>query len=65
MTTSQITCSCGALYERTEVNAAPRERDAFECSICGEKLEEFTETKAPSFRLIMGPIRQSEKPSNS
>jgi hypothetical protein len=25
MTTSQVICQCGALYERTEFNAAPRE----------------------------------------
>lgn len=63
MTTSQIACPCGALYERTELNAAPRETDKFFCSICGETLEEFAGTKAPSFRLIVGPIRHPEKPS--
>jgi transcription initiation factor IIE alpha subunit len=49
MTTSQVMCPCGALYERTEFNAAPREADSFVCSICGETLEHFDEAGA---RLI-------------
>ena len=51
MTTSQVTCPCGALYERTEFNAAPRETDSFICTICGEILEVFAKTKAPSYRI--------------
>jgi hypothetical protein len=62
MTTSQVLCPCGALYERTEFNAAPRETDHFDCAICGATLERFTEEKAPSYRLISGPIRKPEMP---
>lgn len=58
MTTSQVTCPCGALYERTEFNALPRSTDGFVCSICGETLEIFTKATAPTYRLISEPIRQ-------
>jgi transcription initiation factor IIE alpha subunit len=58
MTTSQVTCPCGALYERTEFNAAPRVTDGFVCSICGTTLEVFTNAKAPTYRLVSGPVRQ-------
>jgi hypothetical protein len=60
MTTSQVTCPCGALYERTEFNAAPREADSFVCAICGVTLELFTKPKAPSYRLISGPPRMPQ-----
>ena len=57
MSTSQVTCKCGALYERTEFNAAPRTADSFSCTVGGHTLEVFTGTSAPTFRLISGPIR--------
>jgi hypothetical protein len=57
MTTSQITCPCGARYERTEFNPAPRASDRFACAVCGETLEVFSETKVPTYRLISGPLR--------
>jgi len=60
MTTSQVSCPCGALYERTEFNAAPRENDRFVCAVCGETLEVFTETNAPNYRLISGPLRMPD-----
>jgi transposase-like protein len=60
MTTSQVSCPCGALYERTEFNAAPRENDRFVCAVCGETLELFTEIKAPTYRLISGPLRMPD-----
>ncbi len=58
MTTSQITCPCGARYERTEFNPAPRAGDtALPVAVCGETLEVFSETKVPTYRLISGPLR--------
>jgi hypothetical protein len=55
MTTSQVTCKCGALYERTEFHSAPREADSFVCSACGHILKMFSDVKAPRYRLISGP----------
>jgi transposase-like protein len=57
MSTSQVVCPCGALYERTELIAGLRETDRFACAVCGETLEIFTTTQVPSYRLIAGPIR--------
>jgi hypothetical protein len=63
MTTSQVTCKCGALYERAEFHSAPREADSFVCPACGHTLEIFSDVKAPRYRLISGPERKPEPPS--
>jgi hypothetical protein len=63
MTTSEVTCKCGALYERTEFHSASREADSFVCQVCGHILEVFSEAKAPRYRLISGPERKPESPS--
>jgi hypothetical protein len=63
MTTSQVTCKCGALYERTEFHSAPREADSFVCPACGHTLEIFGDVKARRYRLISGPERKPEPPS--
>jgi len=63
MTTSQVICKCGALYERTEFHSAPREADSFVCPACGHTLEVFSDVKAPQYRLILGPERKPEPPS--
>jgi hypothetical protein len=60
MTTSQVSCPCGALYKRTEFNGAVPQTDRFDCHICGEALERFTKMKAPNYRLIAGPVRGSD-----
>jgi hypothetical protein len=63
MTTSQVICQCGALYERTEFHEATREADSFVCLSCGQTLEIFSDLKAPRYRLISGPLRKPEPPS--
>jgi predicted SprT family Zn-dependent metalloprotease len=63
MTTSQVSCECGALYERTEFHSAPREADSFVCPACGHTLEIFGDVKAPQYRLILGPERKPEPPT--
>jgi hypothetical protein len=51
MTTSQVSCKCGALYERTEFHSAPREADSF---VCGHILEIFSDVKAPRYPVAIG-----------
>jgi hypothetical protein len=60
MTTTEVTCKCGALYERTEFHSAQREADSFVCPACGHTLEVFTAADAPRYRLISGPPREPE-----
>jgi hypothetical protein len=47
MTTSQVICQCGALYERTEFHKAPR-ADSFICTGCGHTLEVFSDCEWPN-----------------
>jgi hypothetical protein len=37
-----------------------REMDSFECAVCGQTLESWNTTWVPSYRLIAGPVRDSE-----
>jgi hypothetical protein len=62
-TTSQVTCPCGAIYERTEFNAAARETDGFKCTVYGKTLELFTTKNTPSYRLISAPLQKPQMPS--
>jgi hypothetical protein len=64
MTTSQVICQCGALYERTEFHKAPRAADSFICPGCGHTLEVFSDVKAARYRLISGPPQKPESASD-
>lgn len=55
MAISQVICECGAIYQRTDREI--RTTDGFSCAVCGHSLERFAQVKAPSYRLIVGPIR--------
>jgi len=61
--TSQVTCPCGAIYERTELNAAPRETYGFDCTVCGKTLELFTAANTPNYRLVSAPLQKPETPA--
>jgi hypothetical protein len=62
MATTQVTCRCGALYERTEFMTRPDDRTAFNCSVCGELMETFKGERSPTYRLISGPFRMPKTP---
>ena len=49
-------CTCGAVYRRTEAMAPVREIASFECSVCGLTLENWNSAWVPTYRLIVGPI---------
>ena len=55
----QVSCECGAIYERTEDKLIFRDIDSFECRFCGRTLESWSGSRIPVFRLI------SEPPPNS
>jgi hypothetical protein len=52
-------CKCGAVYSRTQSMAPKREVNSFECSVCGETMESWNTAWVPTYRLIVGPIRES------
>jgi hypothetical protein len=55
---------CGAVYRRTEAMAAAREVNSFECSACGDTMESWNTAWVPTYRLIIGPVRQPTAPSS-
>ncbi len=51
----QVTCECGAIYERTEDKLRFRDTDSFECRFCARTLERWSGSRIPIFRLICEP----------
>lgn len=51
----QVSCECGALYERTEEKLTYRDIDTFECRFCGSTLERWSGSRIPVFRLVKEP----------
>ena len=60
MSATNRTCTCGAVYRRTESLAATREIESFECSTCGVTMESWNSAWVPSYRLIVGPVKKTE-----
>ena len=46
---------CGAVYERTETKLAFRDKDNYNCDICGQELESWNGSRIPMFKLIKRP----------
>ncbi|MGY2903739.1 hypothetical protein ACVWVY_002760 [Bradyrhizobium sp. URHC0002] len=65
MTDQHRTCRCGAVYRRTESMAPTREVNSFECSVCGETMESWNTAWVPTYKLVVGPVRQSTDQSGS
>jgi hypothetical protein len=55
--TMTITCECGAIYERAEKSVVSRDKDSFNCHICGHKLESWSGelSRIPVFKLMRRP----------
>lgn len=54
--TDRIKCSgCGATYERTYTRVSMRDKDRYECGLCGAVLESWDGSSIPSFRLVASP----------
>jgi hypothetical protein len=41
-----------------------RQMSSFECAICNETLESWDAAWVPSYRLIVGPVREPERGSS-
>ena len=48
---TEIKCTCGAIWERTEVQTEARDSDDFQCT-CGRTLETWNRSRVPQFRLL-------------
>lgn len=55
MATETITCECGAVYEKGSVKLPARDRDYYDCRICGSRLDEWSSSRIPTFKLIERP----------
>lgn len=44
--------NCSALYLRTETKTTERDKDRFDCRVCGHEIESWNGSRIPSFRLI-------------
>jgi hypothetical protein len=51
----QITCQCGAVYERTEKKLTHIDSNSFDCRCCGITLETWNGPRVPIFTLIREP----------
>ena len=60
MSATNRTCTCGAVYRRTESLAATREIESFECAACGVTMESWNSAWVPSYRLIVGPVKEPD-----
>jgi hypothetical protein len=48
---TEIKCTCGAIWERIEVQTEARDSDDFQCT-CGRTLETWNRSRVPQFRLL-------------
>ena len=49
------TCTCGAVYEVGSYKLPVRDQDHFDCSVCGARLDEWSSSRVPTFKLIKKP----------
>jgi hypothetical protein len=51
----QRECGCGAIYEWWEQKIPMRDKDTFECEVCGERLASWNSSRIQRFDLIHDP----------
>ena len=56
----RITCPCGAIYERREDKVTFRDKDSYDCRVCGETLDEWNGSRIPRYTLIQRPAEKPE-----
>ena len=56
-----IACSCGASYERREVQLPLKDIGHFECQDCGARLEIWSGRRVPCFTRIRAEQRASRR----
>lgn len=50
-----VTCTCGAVYEKGSYKLPVRDQDYFDCLLCGTRLDEWSSSRIPTYKLIKRP----------
>ena len=51
----QVTCQCGAVYERTEQKVIFKDQDSFKRHIYGWEIESWSDSQIPIYQLVKRP----------
>lgn len=49
------TCECGAVYKVGTLKLMVRDKDYFDCQVCGVRLDEWNGSRIPTYKLIEQP----------
>ena len=60
MRTENQNCTNEDFSRRTESLASTREIESFECAVCGATMESWNSAWVPTYRLVAGPVRNTE-----
>lgn len=52
---AQMTCECGAVYEVGSMKLPVRDKDSYNCDVCGKELDRWNASNIPTFTLIKRP----------
>jgi predicted SprT family Zn-dependent metalloprotease len=52
---NEVTCQCGAVYDRTERSVMMRDKDRYQCDVCGVTLESWNGGCIINFKLLKRP----------
>jgi hypothetical protein len=53
--TDKKTCKCGAVYKVGSLKLTVRDRDHFDCRVCGARLDDWNASRIPTYELIEQP----------
>mgnify|MGYP005815974811 CR=1 FL=1 len=48
-------CECGAVYEVGQQKLPVRDKDTYNCDVCGEELDRWNASNIPTYTLIQRP----------
>jgi hypothetical protein len=51
----QVTCGCGAIYQRTEIEIPYRDNGSYACRYCSAVMEDWLGNTLPHFLLLKEP----------
>jgi hypothetical protein len=58
---NDVTCKkCGSIYEVSIYRMPNKDKDSFECEVCGSLVREWNDTCVPSFQLKSAGKKPSE-----